>query len=221
MSAAARGSSPDASERTTTVTDRADDDASHAVRHRLNGVVSGALACIVAASPVATTTIAATGFAALSAPEAAEAGLSNPNTRLPRNGVAALRRAVPDINPEAGEVQSKLETAEQTDARINAAREEYRPVATRGSLLYFLITDMAAINVMYQVSLQQFLELFDYAIAKSDKAPLASKRILNIIELLSFHVTCYMQRGLFERHKQIWALMLTIKTQVVAGELAE
>ena len=74
---------------------------------------------------------------------------------------------------------------------------------------------------MYQVSLQQFLELFDHAIANSDKAPLASKRILNIIELLSFHVTCYMQRGLFERHKQLWALMLTIKTQVVAGQLED
>ena len=121
----------------------------------------------------------------------------------------------------SAEVQSKLENAEQTDARINAAREEYRPVATRGSLLYFLITDMAAVNSMYQVSLQQFLELFDHAIANSDKAPLASKRILNIIELLSFHVTCYMQRGLFERHKQLWALMLTIKTQVVAGQLED
>jgi len=43
--------------------------------------------------------------------------------------------------------------------------------------------------------LQQFLELFDHAIAHSAKAPLASKRILNIIELLSFHATCYMQRG--------------------------
>ena len=145
----------------------------------------------------------------------------------------------------SAEVQSKLENAEQTDARINAAREEYRPVATRGSLLYFLITDMSAINTMYQVpspvvsscvplrllappysalhplhpltspcatsyplmpphpplrrphqvSLQQFLELFDHAIVNSAKAPLASKRILNIIELLSFHATCYMQRG--------------------------
>ena len=53
------------------------------------------------------------------------------------------------------------------------------------------------------------------------KAPLAAKRIVNIIELLTFHVTCYMQRGLFERHKQIWALMLAIKMQTVAGELPD
>ena len=72
---------------------------------------------------------------------------------------------------------------------------------------------MAAINVMYQVSLQQFLALFDYSIANSAPAPLASKRIVNIIDYLNFHVTCYMQRGLFERHKTIWTLMLAMRIQ--------
>ena len=120
----------------------------------------------------------------------------------------------------SAEVQSKLENAEQTDARINAAREEYRPVATRGSLLYFLIVDMAAINNMYMVSLQQFLVLFDFSIDNSEKAPLASKRIVNIIEYLTFYVTCYMQRGLYERHKLIWVLMLAMKIESVADRLS-
>ena len=43
--------------------------------------------------------------------EPAMAALSNPNTRLPRNGVAALRRAVPAINTDAGEIQGRLEEA--------------------------------------------------------------------------------------------------------------
>jgi len=118
------------------------------------------------------------------------------------------------------EVQEKLLNAEDTDKRINTAREEYRPVATRGSLLYFLVVDMAAISNMYMVSLQQFLELFDYSILNSDKAPLAQKRIGNIIEYVTYYVTLYMWRGLFEAHKKIWTLMLAMKIESVADRLS-
>merc|ERR1719181_612262 len=119
----------------------------------------------------------------------------------------------------AGEVKEKLENAAEANERISIAREEYRPVATRGSVLYFLIVDMAAINVMYQVSLQQFLALFDYSIANSQPAPIAAKRIVNIIEYLNFHTTCYMTRGLFEKHKTIWTLMLAMRIMSNSGKL--
>lgn len=56
----------------------------------------------------------------------------------------------------SAEVQEKLETAELADQRISSACEEYRPVATRGSLLYFLVVDMASISPMYQVGLPSF-----------------------------------------------------------------
>uniref|UniRef100_A0A7S4MJ94 Dynein heavy chain n=2 Tax=Prymnesium polylepis TaxID=72548 RepID=A0A7S4MJ94_9EUKA len=118
------------------------------------------------------------------------------------------------------EVQEKLLNAEDTDKRINTAREEYRPVATRGSLLYFMVVDMAAINNMYMVSLQQFLKEFDFSIKSSDKAPLAQKRIGNIIEYVTYHLTVYMWRGVFESHKKIWTLMLAMKIEQVADRLS-
>jgi len=120
----------------------------------------------------------------------------------------------------AVEVNEKLTIAVDTDIRINTAREEYRPSARRGALLYFLIVDMAAINVMYMVSLQQFLELHDFAVNNSEKAPIAAKRIVNIIDYMTNYVTRYMHRGLFERHKKIWTLMLAMKIQQIAGTLS-
>lgn len=42
----------------------------------------------------------------------------------------------------------RVKEAEETERSINAAREGYRPAATRGSILYFTVADLAGINPM-------------------------------------------------------------------------
>ncbi|ORZ39411.1 dynein heavy chain and region D6 of dynein motor-domain-containing protein [Catenaria anguillulae PL171] len=50
-------------------------------------------------------------------------------------------------------ITDRLVQAEQTERAINTAREKYRPVALRGSILYFVVADLAEVDGMYQFSL--------------------------------------------------------------------
>eukprot|EP00606_Chrysophyceae_sp_TOSAG23-5_P000883 GSChrysophyteH2.ASY1.ANO1.1544.1 assembled CDS len=60
---------------------------------------------------------------------------------------------------KAAEVNIKLTAAADTKASIAEKREQFRPVATRGSVLYFAVVEMSGVNCMYQTALTQFLIL--------------------------------------------------------------
>lgn len=53
-------------------------------------------------------------------------------------------------------IASRLVETEATEEEISIAREGYRSVATRGSVLYFVVANLALIDPMYQFSLKYF-----------------------------------------------------------------
>ncbi|CAH1171353.1 unnamed protein product [Phaedon cochleariae] len=117
----------------------------------------------------------------------------------------------------AEEVTQKLSVSVHTEKKINVAREEFRAVAARGSILYFLIVEMSNVNVMYQNSLKQFLILFDNSITKSEKSTDTSERIDIILRYLTHEVWVFTQRSLYERHKSLFTLMMAIKIDLHKG----
>eukprot|EP00898_Chlorokybus_atmophyticus_P005691 jgi/Chlat1/6122/Chrsp409S05665 len=121
----------------------------------------------------------------------------------------------------AQDVNEKLNNANDTKRKITEACEEYKPVAHRATLIYSLIAEFSSVNVMYQTSLRQFNALYEAAIDRSDKAAMPSKRINNIIEYMTFLMYQYVQRGLFERHKITFTLMLAMRILVSAKVISD
>ncbi|XP_041986842.1 dynein axonemal heavy chain 5 [Aricia agestis] len=123
----------------------------------------------------------------------------------------ALIQVLQITKTTAEEVNEKLKVAEVTEKKIIKAREEFRAVAARGSILYFLIVEMSNVNIMYQNSLKQFLNIFDNSITKSVKSNVTEERINIILKYLTHEVWAFTLRSLYERHKALFTLMLAMK----------
>jgi dynein heavy chain len=65
-----------------------------------------------------------------------------------------LMEVLNSTKTQSKEVAVKLIDAEQKTKQINENREQYRPVAIRGSALYFCIIELQFVNWMYNSSLE-------------------------------------------------------------------
>jgi dynein heavy chain len=124
-----------------------------------------------------------------------------------------------DIKAKATQVKEKLVAAADVRKNISDKREQYRPVATRGSVLYFSIVDMTTVNCMYQTSLDQFQKLFDKSMDIAEKANMPSRRVNSIIDAMTYLSSRYVTRGLYERDKICFKLILACKILSTAGKL--
>ncbi len=117
------------------------------------------------------------------------------------------------------EVTMQLAVSEQTEKRIDIAREGYRPAAQRASILYFVLNDISSVDPMYQFSLDSYIELFEKSISKAKKFEEISERIISLNEYHTYSVYKNTCRGLFEKHKLLFALQMTVKIMEANGKL--
>merc|ERR1712048_1505378 len=112
----------------------------------------------------------------------------------------ALIEALANTKAAAKEVEGKLKEADERKIEINEKREQFRPVATRGSIMYFNMVDMTNVvnpitaqmsGWMYNCSLLQFLEQFEVSVRNSEKCQPAAKRVDKIIQFLTYQVYRY------------------------------
>ena len=75
-----------------------------------------------------------------------------------------------DSKKTSKEINERMEQSLTVEEEINQPRNQYRSVAVRGSILYFVIADLARVDPMYQYSLAYFTKLFNVCIDKSQAA---------------------------------------------------
>lgn len=80
-----------------------------------------------------------------------------------------LCRTLEEAKKTSTEVETRVAESEQTAKRLAVLFERYRPLAERGSILYFAIADLAAIDSMYQFSLLYFTKLFVDTLVRTPK----------------------------------------------------
>ncbi|CAM5115591.1 unnamed protein product [Eretmochelys imbricata] len=121
----------------------------------------------------------------------------------------------------SGAIKTRLKEAESTEEKINAAREKYRPVATRGSVMYFVIASLSEIDPMYQFSLKYFKQLFNTTIETSEKNNNLQQRLAILLSQTLYATYTNVSRGLFEQHKLIYSFMLCIEIMRQREELTD
>uniref|UniRef100_A0A672IQ98 Dynein axonemal heavy chain 11 n=1 Tax=Salarias fasciatus TaxID=181472 RepID=A0A672IQ98_SALFA len=119
----------------------------------------------------------------------------------------------------AAEIEIKVLEAKVNEVKINEAREHYRPVAVRASLLYFIMNDLNKINPMYQFSLKAFNVVFHKAVELAEASEDVKSRVNTLIDCVTYSTFNYISRGLFERDKLTFTAQLAFQLLLMSKEI--
>uniref|UniRef100_H2ZKB3 AAA+ ATPase domain-containing protein n=1 Tax=Ciona savignyi TaxID=51511 RepID=H2ZKB3_CIOSA len=134
-------------------------------------------------------------------------------------GDTALVENLETTKKTAAEIEIKVAEAKVTETKINEAREGYRVVALRASLLYFILNDLNIINPIYQFSLKAFNVVFSKAIERSEQSDDLKVRVSNLVQTTTYSVFQYTTRGLFECDKLTFTAQVALQILLANKEI--
>ncbi|XP_035775701.1 dynein heavy chain 3, axonemal-like [Anopheles albimanus] len=119
------------------------------------------------------------------------------------------------------EILAKQIIAIATEAEIDAARQQYIPVARHSAVIFFCTAELANIDPMYQFNLAWFLNIFVQAIIKSPKSDDLEQRLKHLIDFFTMAIYNNVCRSLFEKDKLMFSFVLCIGIMRGRGEIQD
>ncbi len=130
-----------------------------------------------------------------------------------------LLEAIEDTKAESDDITHKLKKSENARVEIQHLRDVYKPVAKRGSIMYFAESCLSSVMRMYETSLDSFLLVYKGALSKSQNDPVLKRHISTLVETVTSDVYDYTCTGIFERHKLMLSFQMTCMTLEDDGDL--
>ena len=114
------------------------------------------------------------------------------------------------------EIEKSIAEAVGIERQVNKAREQYREIATRGAVLYFVLVDLGKIDPMYQYSFSFLKKLFNDAlrIANIPAGTSTEDRKQSMITSITRVVHRTVCRGLFEIHKLMFSFLVAVQISI-------
>jgi dynein heavy chain len=121
---------------------------------------------------------------------------------------AELIDTLSEAKVTAAAIEKRVAEADITQADIKVTREGYIPVAQRGSIIYFVVADLAQIDPMYQYSLEFFAALFRRIMRDARPSDDLDERLnilLDAVTLIMYQNVC---RGLFNKDRSLYSSLI-------------